>query len=430
MTHGRKTTRLLFLALLFVLLLIASDTLRFPWASRSSTLPFGGSFIQRIVAVSQSSSEALLAHASGLVEDDGAEDFEVDDLVLAEVLMPRPERNFSAFAHLPPHNQNESSSFAFATLLCTRNAGRHDPYFAATQSLVYRHLWSKYASKYPFIVFVCPFTPMDQRQILRGQGADIIELPLIADIVSLDDLVVPRWADQFTKLNMWSQIQYKKIVFMDSDVFPVKNIDHFFEIAEDRECDMRALRKEISPFVKSVPTTKVLEDMCSYTFAAVDWYGLKEINGGMFIFTPNLCMHERLVSLARTRKEDFDLARMEQSLLTMAFAEKGAFPTQWLDLSMNPHGAWLEDPANFDKFVVIHQKLWAPIIVGHNPALKYMWDLDWMTLCRYYDSHFFEEARELGRTKSQLEIYSEGITKMKESEARKEKKGRRRKKKQ
>lgn len=337
-------------------------------------------------------------------------DPEIEDLVLNPLLDPLPQRDFARYAHLPPLNHEEKSKYAFATLLCTRKSNIHDPYFAATQSLVYRLLWSSYASKYPFVVFVCPFTPKSQRDILLGQGAFVRELPLLNDVVPFEKLEVARWADQFTKLNMWNATEFKKIVFMDSDVFPVKNLDHYFEVSEDRLC--KADRLMHSGSITKELSAEDVSSICRYSFAAVDWYGVKEINGGMFIFNPNQQMHTRLLEFAR-HPESFDSSRMEQGLLSAAFAAETPFPIQWLDMAFNPSNLWVEDPGNANRSMVVHQKLWVPLIVDSHPTLRHMWDLGWMTLCRFYDSQIFVDARESGRRKSALELYSDAVARAK-----------------
>ncbi|KAJ8607094.1 hypothetical protein MRB53_040530 [Persea americana] len=71
---------------------------------------------------------------------------------------------------------------------------------------------------------------LDQRDILRGQGAIVEELPAIDQVVSYKELAVARWADQFSKLGIWNYTSFDRIAFLDSDVFPVENIDDYFDI--------------------------------------------------------------------------------------------------------------------------------------------------------------------------------------------------------
>ncbi|KAJ8607095.1 hypothetical protein MRB53_040531 [Persea americana] len=108
---------------------------------------------------------------------------------------------------------------------------------------------------------------------------------------------------------------------------------------------------------------------------------------------------------------------MEQGLLNVAFApDDNAFGTNYLDLTWNPHDAFIEDPETMSQARVIHQKLWVPMIVSGNPSLRHMWDVSWMELCRFYDSEIFQDARDSGVMKSALQLYAEALNRGKEKE--------------
>ena len=113
-------------------------------------------------------------------------------------------------AHNYPHREGHT----FATLLCTRDSSPDDVYLLATRALIYHFLWraeSKSPSR-PFTVFVAPFVPQWKRDILMAEGARVIEIPLIEIAPKVTNFNSERWKDQFTKLNMWNQTEFKKIV--------------------------------------------------------------------------------------------------------------------------------------------------------------------------------------------------------------------------
>lgn len=220
------------------------------------------------------------------------------DVVLALLNDPQPRVNFGRYAHRPPHNVEDQSGNAFALLLCTRESSLRDPYFAATQNIAYRLLW-QFRTKHRVIVFVCPWTPRSQRKILAGQGVLIRELPEFPVNV---DLFVDRWRDQFTKLHMWASTDYKKIAFLDSDAFPMNNVDDVFDLVKEQQCR----RSPIDPTAE-VP----IEAICNYTFAAVDPYNSLELNGGFLVFSPSEGVHAAMVRDAQ-RTNEYDTSRMEQ----------------------------------------------------------------------------------------------------------------------
>src|SRR5947207_15935673 len=47
------------------------------------------------------------------------------------------------------------------------------------------------------------------------------------NLFSLSNL---RWVDQFTKLQLWKFTEYDRIVYMDSDLFPLINTEELFSI--------------------------------------------------------------------------------------------------------------------------------------------------------------------------------------------------------
>lgn len=396
--RGRRGAAELTVCLVLLCFFLSSGRVR--WSSQS------------VISLGTFSSKPKIDDTSGLGDPHEG------DLVLDRLLNPIPRIDFATYKNQKPQNHDDPKAYAFSTFLCTRNSSLLDPYFAATQVLVYRQLWSYSPSNHPFIVFVCPFTPEDQRAILRGQGAIVTELPLVNDIIPYKELAVPRWVDQFSKLGLWNMTQYKKIGFLDSDVFPVSNLDDYFDIVETRQCNKQVLLEEKHSKWREGATDAEIDEMCSYSFGAVEWHEEGAINGGMFVLSPNALMHKRLLELAH-HPETFDSSRMEQGLLITAFGSRGPFPTQYLEITMNPPAEWNEKIDNFKTARVIHQKLWVPIIVGPFAHLKNLWDLGWMEMCRFFDSDEFAHARKSGRRKSALEIYAENLVKLEEEKKQK-----------
>lgn len=311
---------------------------------------------------------------------------------------PQPLTDLKRFKDFPPRNLDTSDGNAFATLLCSRDSSIVDPYFAATQSLVWRILWSWHASrKYPIIVFVCPFVPQEQRDVLAGQGAIIHEIELLDGVIDDKLITIRRWVDTFTKLNMWKFTQYKKIAFMDSDAFPIDNLDEIFDIAETRTCN----RSLLMPDDFSNYTTAELDDMCNFTFAGVPWLdlwgGMYEINGGFLVFSPNIQMHRRLLrDCAKT--DQYPLEHMEQGFFnsSLSYGPHGAFPMQQLSTKYNTGMVDYWDQAHLLEAKILHVKLWVKMGIWHNPFLNHRWDEDWIAQCEFYDTEKFARARTSG----------------------------------
>lgn len=334
---------------------------------------------------------------------------ETEDAGLAFPYDPVPRRDFASLSRYPAQNANEPSKFAFSTLYCSRNPDVRGPYFESTQSIIWRILWSEYRSKYPIIIFVCPFIPEKNRQIFRGQGAIVKEIELLDNIIPDDKISTKRWIDVLSKLNLWKQIEWKRIVFLDSDAFPVMNIDDIFDLPE-QQCKKDALLPED----KAVVDSERGKDMCSYIYAGVPHFTIDNINAGMFIMKPNLDMHAKLIRAAK-RTEDYDVRYMEQGVLGSknAFAEEGPFPVNRLPSVWNTVPEYYKEhlnkgPGSTEPPIrILHAKMWNRFWGSWNNLthLNDVWDLDWMKMCRFFDSDEFLQARTTGVYETPLEKF-------------------------
>lgn len=273
----------------------------------------------------------------------------------------------------------------------------YSPYFEATQQLIWRMLWSPFASKHPFVVFVCPFVGPEYRAIFKGQGAIVRELPLL-DILPDDKIALERWKDQFAKLNLWNQVEFKTIVYLDSDAFPLANINDIFDIIQERSC--------VSTNLEDVDEDFTMD--CKYAFAGVSMpiNGVDLVNGGLLVLNPDPKHFQRLLRNAR-RVTEYDTSTMEQSFLNskLAFGKDGPFPAQELPYDYNAGAnkypeieASTLDPSTIR---VLHEKLWIHQL-GINTSPKTViwkdrWLIDWMHMIRFYNDPLWEEMRKAGR---------------------------------
>lgn len=311
---------------------------------------------------------------------------------------PIPRRDFRTLAKYPPQNINEPSKYAYATLYCSRTPSPRDPYFQAAQQIIWRLLWSSYRSKHPVVVFVCPFIPQENRRILAGQGAVVKEIGLLDDIIPDTTLPLQRWMDVMSKLNLWAEVEWKRLVFLDLDAFPITNMDELFNTPM-QHCNETRLSDEDLAVVEH---GKGGDEMCNYIFAGVKQWDSYVVNAGVMLFTPNLDMHARLLRGAR-RTDEYIAADMEQGVIkaSVGFGPDGAFPTHYLGQQwngfLNYFDQYLEQnlKEKDGELKVIHAKIWNTLLDKHQP-MRVIWEQDWMEMCRFYDGDKFEEARNTG----------------------------------
>lgn len=313
-------------------------------------------------------------------------------------------------------NINEPTKYAFSLLYCTRDIDPRDVYLESTQSIVWRILWSPWRSKYPIIVFVCPFILEETRNLLRGQGAIVKEIELIDDIIPDEIISTKRWIDVLSKLNIWKEIEWQRIIFLDADAFPITNIDSLFDEVPEQTCKKELL----TPEDKAVVNGPHGDDLCKYVFGGVPQYGIDNINAGLMVIKPSLAMHAKLMYAAR-RTQDYVLNRMEQGVLNSknGFDLNGPFPPthvnniynafpEYYDMHLEKHLESEDGPLK-----VLHMKMWNKLwgIYNNYTELTAMWDRDWMDMCRFYDQDYFEETRKSGVYKSDLERFTEATEK-------------------
>lgn len=353
------------------------------------------------------------------------------DTAKSLIYEPKPRRDWSTLPGETPARMEQFriDGYVFATMFCSRDYHEQDPYLAATQQVIWRLLWSRWYSSHPIVVFVCPFVEKSVRKMFRAQGAWVEELALVD--IPHGKLSFARWRDQFAKLNLWSYTKFKRIVYLDSDAFPIANIDDIFEIVKPQQCNTTML-EEVD--------RRAFSQDCEYVFGGAaerdPWLEHGQAagtNGGFLVLKPDKRMHQRLLRNAR-RTSEYDQGYMEQSLLSsfLGFGVKSAFPAQavspiynfggrhlprlgppenstLIDLTWNAtkaiagiDGAFVEKtliPANTIK--IIHDKLWSPYsFVNYAAFVPYwqdMWSKDWMTMSRLYDNPVFDLWRRLGR---------------------------------
>lgn len=117
------------------------------------------------------------------------------------------------------------NNYTFATLLSTAS------YISGVLTL-YRSLQRYGKTKYPFVCVCSVNMRNEDIDLLRKEGINCIRLKK----TMLDDIRIPNqndnykhWNYTFDKLMLWSMIEYDKIVFLDSDMLVMDNVDNLFD---------------------------------------------------------------------------------------------------------------------------------------------------------------------------------------------------------
>lgn len=166
---------------------------------------------------------------------------------------------------------------------------------------------------------------------------------------------------------------------MDSDAFPIANIDGIFDVAKQSTCKVELLDEDDS---------KVAGEICSYTMSAYEDPGIPgNINAGVIVLSPNTAMHARLLRNIKNT-DNYLETYPEQSYLTYQFGVDSPFPATFFGREWNGVASQEEDEG---KLRIVHEKLWND---AFGPKwVKGMFRRNWEEMCEFYESEAFDMAR-------------------------------------
>ncbi|KAF2396365.1 nucleotide-diphospho-sugar transferase [Trichodelitschia bisporula] len=271
-----------------------------------------------------------------------------------------PAADINALDPLP----DGQSRRAYATFYSTHMVSDDlpDPYFTATRVLAWQLLHrpeTRMKHTLPFLVLVPPHVSAGRRAILEKDGAIVVP---VANLTPSNNWATPgqeRWADQFTKLRLFEQTRWDRILYIDNDMLLTKPLDDIW----DEPAAMHVMKTKERPVgVAEAP----LEPPANYLLSGVTDNGGWEhpvppsgegmLNGGFLMLRPDKELFNYYVDKLNT-PGSFDSGMMEQSLLNSVHDRAGRMPWQGF-----PPGKWnanfpmLKDVAN--GAATLHDKFW------------------------------------------------------------------------
>lgn len=93
----------------------------------------------------------------------------------------------------------------------------------------------KVNSRYPFSILITSDVSEKSELILKSYGVNVIRT---IEKVNVPQYILekninhnmPHWNNSFDKLLIFEMIQFDKLIFLDSDMYVIENIDHLFEM--------------------------------------------------------------------------------------------------------------------------------------------------------------------------------------------------------
>ncbi|KAJ4298233.1 hypothetical protein N0V90_006132 [Kalmusia sp. IMI 367209] len=268
-------------------------------------------------------------------------------------------RIYNSTAHLP------LTDFAVATFLTGQGTDKSDDsYFVATRILAHQLVHAEATKCNPetitFLVLCSESVPAEQKEILRHDGATVIEVRDVPVNWWIHSGVM-RWKEQFTKLRVFEMTEYKRILYMDADNLLTGPIDGIFDEPEVTTLAPKMDRKEQVKWGES-------QLPAQWLFAARSDNALtgkrqhptpplqsSSFSAGFFLIAPDRQIYEHFLSVMGLFHR-FDPFTMEQSLLNYVFRRDGQMP--WRELHWKWSATWPNEKDLQMEVVTLHEKLW------------------------------------------------------------------------
>lgn len=296
--------------------------------------------------------------------------------LLSDSRQPAPFANATKVN--PPAKQEDEaaqSPFAFVAFLADNwqhkefDDDNEDIYFYSTRVMGYQlmhNLETRSNTSIPFVVLTTKGVSERKRARLRKDGAVVIvveDVPL-PDWFSIGN---PFWVDVMTKLRVFQQTQYDKILLLDADVLPVRRLDGVFQDpATEVVAPLQDKKREGDKI--PLPATYMFAGMTNgggrehdseteeKYYGSMAKYGeLEQVNAGFLLAAPSQEMYDYYTSVLHEEGR-FDPAQPEQNLLIEAHRLDGPLP--WKSIRYD----WVINSPNFQDYEhgvhAVHEKLW------------------------------------------------------------------------
>ncbi|KAF6217638.1 hypothetical protein HO133_006740 [Letharia lupina] len=357
LTSHRILTTSAILAVTFIILL----TLYNP---RDATAASNGSLVQ--LSGDKPTSDATIStpgneQETGKITADNASPSAIAETSAVDVAMSsatavpnEPRRAFVAFleAHTGTNRGDEAQG------MTTED---EDDYFVATRVLGYQLMHqpeTRSNTSIPFIVVASSEVSQSKRARLEKDGAKVVVVDSISD---------PEWLDTkrqyqgvMTKLRVFQQTEYEKMLYMDADMFIARRLDAIFE---DESTRIQRPKKDVDNKNEAapLPSSFMLAGQAQQTDRVHKYPpdpSLEWMCSGFMVFKPSQAIFEYYTSIME-RENSFDPNFPDQNLLNYAHRWDGPMP--WT----NVYYKWTSTYPSIKEYAMgaaaLHEKYWMDV---------------------------------------------------------------------
>lgn len=299
------------------------------------------------------------------------------------------------------------SKVAFATFLSAYHdklLGQNDDYYQAVRQLNYQlqhDPLTRSDPRVPLIALVSTKVEESKREVLRSEGAVVIEGKDLTPGWMKKELKGGRWGDVMVKMNLASMTGYDKICFIDADTMIYDRMDGIFS---DPATDVRWTGNNTKETAKNEAPLPA-----QYMFAAMlergsqkhaippkpEAWDKKGINAGFFCLHPSQTIFEYYLSVLAAKGKFYSFFP-EQNMLNLVHRPKGNMPWAHLKWDWNTKDA---GPRDMDAGVKsFHGKWWmkekAVLFEKVWPEFNRIWVHQQRQMEAYYNSSEWQTKKE------------------------------------
>ena len=207
----------------------------------------------------------------------------------------------------------------------------------------------------PFVVVVSDKVSPSKRERLEKDGAKVVVVDSISDPQWLT--TIRQYQGVLTKLRIFQQIEYEKMLYMDADMFITRRMDDIFE-DEGTRVQQPEKAKDTVKETAPLPSSFLLAGQAQQVTRvhqyppdpSSDW-----MCSGFMVFKPSQEIFEYYSSIAR-RENSFDPQFPDQNLLNYAHRRDGPMP--WT----NVYYKWTSTYPTIKEYAMgaaaLHEKYW------------------------------------------------------------------------
>ena len=273
------------------------------------------------------------------------------------------------------NEETAQSPYAFVAFLAENwqhkefDDDNEDIYFYSTRVMGYQLMHNpetRTNTSIPFVVLTTKGVSERKRARLRKDGAVVI----VVDDVPLPDWISignPFWRDVMTKLRVFQQTQYEKILLIDADVLPVRRLDGVFQDPATGILKPLHDKKREDDHIP-LPGTYMFAGMTmggsrehdseteeKYYASMKKYNELEQVNAGFLLTAPSQEIYNYYTSVL-AQEDRFNPVQPEQNLLIEAHRIDGPMP--WKSIRYN----WVINSPNFQDYEngvhAVHEKFW------------------------------------------------------------------------